>query len=275
MTEPRRWRSGEGGAPDEVRDLLAAGARPRGMSPSERAQAARQAARIAAVPVGVVAWWGAAKALAAGLAVAGVVAGAVAVAERAKGAPVATPTAATVRGRAPVQRTLAAAPAVAPTTPIEHAPAARVATQQVEALPRASIRPPRPAPATTPPPVAAPSPAPAVAAPSEPSSVAPSTPTASPAPMPRRDESLAAEAALLMRAHRGLEGDPARSLALVEAHADFTHPTLAEERELIAVLALERLGRRDEARARGDALIARWPSGAAAQRVRGLRSTAP
>jgi hypothetical protein len=269
MSEPRRWRSLEGGAPDEVRELLAAGARPRGMSPAERTQAARQAARIAAVPVGVFAWWGAAKALAAGLAVAGVVAGAVAVAARGQSRPGTAPTVAVVRRRARVPSVGHAAP-----PPIARAPAvlAAVPRPQANGTPRVSVvaRTSRPLPVAVTPSAATPPPA------SEPV-VATLSPAAapSPSPVPRRDESLAAEAALLVRAHRGLESDPARSLALVDAHAGFTHPALAEERELIAVLALQRLGRREEARARGDALVARWPSGAAAQRVRGLRSTVP
>jgi hypothetical protein len=80
---------------------------------------------------------------------------------------------------------------------------------------------------------------------------------------------------LLVRAHRGLQSDPAGSLALVETHTGFAHPALAEERELIAVLALQRVGRREEARARGEALLARWPSGAAARRVRSLLRETP
>jgi hypothetical protein len=270
MSEPRRWRDGAE-APDEVRELLAAGAKPRGMSPTERAAAARQAGRIAAVPVGLFAWWGAAKALAAGLAVAGVVAGAVVVAERVR-APAATPAALTT-ARARVAARVAPRRPVEPPSRIEPAPVGPVAAApvQVGVTPRGLVvaRPSRPTPVA----VAAPSAPPPPAA--EPVAVASPAAPSVPAPAPARDESLAAEAALLVRAHRGLEVDPARSLALVDAHAGFAHPALAEERELIAVLALQRLGRREEARARGDALVARWPSGAAAQRVRGLRSTAP
>jgi hypothetical protein len=96
-----------------------------------------------------------------------------------------------------------------------------------------------------------------------------------PAMAPRRDESLAAEAALLVRAQRSLESNPETSLRLLDTHAGFAHPRLAEERELLAVLALQRLGRTDAMRMRGEAMLARWPTGAAAQRVRRLLASMP
>ena len=96
-----------------------------------------------------------------------------------------------------------------------------------------------------------------------------------PAMAPRRDESLAAEAALLVRAQRSLESDPETSLGLLDTHAGFAHPRLAEERELLAVLALQRLGRAEAMRVRGEAMLARWPTGAAAQRVRRLLGSMP
>lgn len=49
-----------------------------------------------------------------------------------------------------------------------------------------------------------------------------------PAMAPRRDESLAAEAALLVRAQRSLESNPEVSLGLLDTHAGFAHPRLAE-----------------------------------------------
>ena len=96
-----------------------------------------------------------------------------------------------------------------------------------------------------------------------------------PAMVPRRDESLAAEAALLVRAQRSLESHPEASLGLLDTHAGFAHPRLAEERELLAVLALQRLGRAEAMRVRGEAMLARWPTGAAAQRVRRLLESMP
>lgn len=85
----------------------------------------------------------------------------------------------------------------------------------------------------------------------------------------------AAEAALLVRAQRSLESHPEASLGLLDTHAGFAHPRLAEERELLAVLALQRLGRDEAMRVRGEAMLARWPMGAAAQRVRRLLGSMP
>ncbi len=259
MNEPRRLR--DGGGDDDLRELLAAGARPRGMSAPERAMASRQAAKIAAVPVGMLAWWGASKALAAGLATVAVVVGAgVVVAVRAKPpATIATATA-PARPRAQQQRVARVAPSVVSTAPTEVPPTPPPTIERVAVRPPVAARSTRLSP-----PVAEPMPTPV------------ETPAPPPAPVvaPQRNESLGAENVLLVRAHRSLESDPASSLALVDAHTGFANPTLAEERELIAVIALQRLGRRDEARARGEALIARRPTGTNAARVRSLLSEAP
>lgn len=264
MKEPRRLR--DGGGDDDLRELLAAGSRPRGMNAHERAMASRQAAKIAAVPVGMLAWWGASKALAAGLATVAVVVGAgVVVAGRAKPRVATTATTtvtAPARPRAQGPRGARAAPSVVTSVPVELPPAPPPVIERVMVRPPMAARSARSAPAVE-------APAPTVA---EPVEVLPPRPT--PAPMPTRNESLGAETGLLIRANNLLRSDPAASLALVDAHTDFAAPALAEEREIIAVIALQRLGRRDEARARGQALIARWPSGTAAARVRSLLSGA-
>jgi hypothetical protein len=68
--------------------------------------------------------------------------------------------------------------------------------------------------------------------------------------------SLVEEATLLEQARGALRSDPARALSIVETHAR-RHPnaSLRAETELIAVDALVRLGRHDEARARGEAAL--------------------
>jgi hypothetical protein len=138
-------------------------------------------------------------------------------------------------------------------------------------------RPAAPAVATAPPAVTAPAPAPpipsasAVAAPPAPRpSVATSAPAASGEPAPAGD-ALAEEVALLDRARAALGGNPAEALALTEAHAA-RHPAgkLGMEREMVAIDALRRLGRTGEARARGEAMLARAQGGLYEERVRKL-----
>jgi len=258
VSEPRRWRE-DGGASPEVRDLLAAARAPGGMSPADRARATRHAARLAAAPAGWFAWSGAAKALAASLATAALVATARVVTPASPAPPAAPRTAPPARPSArpaapspgPVAAPAPLPGAAAPPTVWVAPTVLRVESPRTPTTPRTRRAPPPGAGAL------APTPAPPGATP--------------PAAMaPPRDESLAAEAALLAQAQRSLERDPAASLDLLEAHAGFARPRLAEERELLAVLALQRLGRGEAMRARGEAMLARWPSGAAAQRVRRL-----
>ncbi len=95
-------------------------------------------------------------------------------------------------------------------------------------------------------------------------------------PMPSGSDggdSLAAELALLQRAQSLLAGDPARALALTVEHAG-RYPTgqLGMEREIVAIDALKRLGRRGEARQRGKALLVRARGSLYEERVRNLIS---
>jgi len=93
------------------------------------------------------------------------------------------------------------------------------------------------------------------------------------APRPDPSASADAEHVLLVEARRTLPGDPARALALADQHAArFAAGMLAPEREMIAVDALEALGRREAAARRAAALVARWPGSSYARRVqaRGL-----
>jgi len=73
---------------------------------------------------------------------------------------------------------------------------------------------------------------------------------------------LGAEARGLEDARERLRNDPAASLRLLDSHAArFPAGQLSAEREIIAIDALRRLGRYDEARARAEAALRRWPDG--------------
>ena len=90
------------------------------------------------------------------------------------------------------------------------------------------------------------------------------------------DPSIADEARLLERGRSALATDAAQALRLAEEHRRL-HPTgqLSAERELIAVEALLRLGRRDEAVRRAAPRLARSPGSLYAKRLRQLLGNAP
>jgi hypothetical protein len=76
----------------------------------------------------------------------------------------------------------------------------------------------------------------------------------------RVDRGVASEAALIEAARSVVRRDPARALAITETHRrSFPSGELAPEREVLAIDALVRLGRRDEARARADAFRTAHP----------------
>lgn len=88
----------------------------------------------------------------------------------------------------------------------------------------------------------------------------PGTP-ALPSVQPPRS-TLVDERLLLDRARRQLASDePARALVFLEQHAQrFGHGELTEEREAMHINVLVRLGRKDEAKTRGEAFAARFPN---------------
>jgi outer membrane protein assembly factor BamD (BamD/ComL family) len=64
----------------------------------------------------------------------------------------------------------------------------------------------------------------------------------------------------LLRARQELSSDPSGALALTQEHARrFPSGTLSQEREVLAIEALARLGRTSEARRRLDAFRSRFP----------------
>jgi hypothetical protein len=76
------------------------------------------------------------------------------------------------------------------------------------------------------------------------------------------------EVALLARARSALATDPAEALALTGEHErTFSRGALAQEREVIAIDALLRLGRRAEARARVDRFHRLYPESTHGRRV--------
>ncbi len=142
-----------------------------------------------------------------------------------------------------------AAPAIATNTPIAPAPAVETpaSTVAVESLPTAKM---------AEPPLA-------------------KTPSASEAKA--RPQVVAAtsapsdELAILEAASRALEASPDKTLALTDEHMKrFRAPKFAQERERLAVVALVRLGRREEAKRRADAFEATFPESAHLTRVREL-----
>jgi hypothetical protein len=135
----------------------------------------------------------------------------------------------------------------------------------VVAQPRPSVIAPieSPAPAVEPR-AAAPSPI----APAERADERPVTRKRSPA---KADDALAREMAATAAAKRALATDPARALELVaDANREFGGSVYAEDREGIAVLALAKLGRKDQARTRGEAYLGAHPKGSYADRIRSV-----
>lgn len=108
---------------------------------------------------------------------------------------------------------------------------------------------------------------------SAPSASAPAPRVSAPSPRasasaPVIDEGPEAEVKLLERAQDALRGRPAEALALSQEHARrFPRGMLGQEREVIAIEALAKLGRTDEARARADRFRARFPGSSHARRI--------
>lgn len=93
---------------------------------------------------------------------------------------------------------------------------------------------------------------------------------ASPANAPVRLDAVA-ELSLLDAAERALAATPARALALTAQHVkQFPAGQLVQERELLAIEALLRLGKMERAQARGRAFLARYPGSSHAPRCREL-----
>jgi hypothetical protein len=82
---------------------------------------------------------------------------------------------------------------------------------------------------------------------------------------------VADELSLLRQAQAALNTNPARALSLVSDHQRaYPAAHLAQEREVIAIAALAKLGRVPEARTRAAEFFARFPGSAHRQRVEAL-----
>jgi hypothetical protein len=93
------------------------------------------------------------------------------------------------------------------------------------------------------------------------------TPEESADTSPARETS-ESEASFLRRAQTTLNGDPATALQMLEQHpARFPQGILMQERDVMAIDALARLGRMDEARARARAFAVRYPRSAHESRI--------
>lgn len=93
-------------------------------------------------------------------------------------------------------------------------------------------------------------------------------PTETPS-VPRADG--VSEIALLDAAQDALPSDPAAALVLADSHAArFPHGALAQEREVIAIEALSRLGRIDEAKHRARRFARDFPGSAHGPRIESL-----
>ncbi|WP_437930242.1 hypothetical protein WMF37_13750 [Sorangium sp. So ce291] len=246
MSDPKRWIQDSGGAPQGARELLLAASRPR---PMTSAELARTAARVA--PLGTAAsagttlpMWVKGLFIAVGLGLGG--AGLYATLDGGPGGAAST-----------------AAPLVLTDLPLE-----QLLSRSHGGVPVAA-----PAQAAPAPEVEAPRPAAPPARREAPRNTRP----AAPAPAaPVDSDELLRESNLIDRARAAATQNPEAALSAVGEHQrEFPAGRLAEEREYVAIRALMRLGRVDEARARADAFLARYPSTSYADRVHRAVGAAP
>jgi len=87
----------------------------------------------------------------------------------------------------------------------------------------------------------------------------------------RRSLDSLSEPDLLGQAQAALATDPGRSLSLAAQHSRrFPHGVLAQEREVIAIEALSRLGRRTEAAARAERFLQAFPASAHRSKIESI-----
>jgi hypothetical protein len=261
-------------APDEVRSLLAQAKRSQSMTSAEYARNAARITKIAATPVVTAglgpitkgALWGGGIGFAA-LAIAALVVPHVMAARR---------------------EANAAPPIVHPSQPARVMPHARPVDRPVENVAPAAVRDDSaatPSAETPRAPIAAP---PSIRArtmprPTEPVATQPQRVESNPSSSANGSgasganpaDALTREAALLGRAQATLASDPAAALEQLGEHLrEFPRGQFAADREFLAVDALLRLGRRDEARRRADALATDHPRSVYVARVRRMIGSA-
>ncbi len=105
---------------------------------------------------------------------------------------------------------------------------------------------------------------------------APAAPSETSRKEPSPSDPLAREAAMLEQARAALNRNPGAALAIADRHAaTFPDGSLGMERELLAVQALQRLGRVAEARSRGLRLLEQARGSIYEQRVNALLDALP
>ncbi|MDI1435869.1 hypothetical protein [Polyangium sorediatum] len=240
MKEPKRWLDADGSAPPRVRELLMSAEPTRKMTQLELAQSTVQVAQIAATPVGVLPGVLAKKIVMAILGIGGAVA--LVVAPR-----VGQDVPLVLRVRAPIERVAATVEAVRSNVPAPEEPAKRSERPTEEMEARATPAASRPAPLPKKP-----------ARGSVTKKVAPPMPSPPVSAEPVMEDSITREIVMLEEARRLMATSPSEALGRVEAHArEFPAGRLAAEREFLAIDTLLRLGRKNEARARAEALLER------------------
>ncbi|WP_438028679.1 hypothetical protein [Sorangium sp. So ce233] len=253
MNDPKRWIQDGGSAPEGARELLLAASRPRPMTSAEFARTAARVAPLGTASAGAGAtlpMWVKGIFVAVGLGIGG---------------------AGLYLALDGGQRAGASAtPAQLADLPLE---------ELLVAVDRRGVPAPAPAkadhaPEAAPPPEA-PRPAASVPRRELPKNTRPAAPAPAEAAAIDSDE-LLRESNLIDRARAAAAQDPDAALAAVSEHQrEFPAGRLAEEREYVAIRALMRLGRVDEARARAGSFLARYPSTSYADRVNRAVSAAP
>ncbi len=96
-------------------------------------------------------------------------------------------------------------------------------------------------------------------------------PSAAQKPAPSAEVSKESDMALLGRAQGALASNPAQALALLSEHAkSFPRSGFSQEREVLTIDALVRLGRRGEAEARADQFAKAYPKSGHNRRIDAL-----
>ncbi|WP_437290216.1 hypothetical protein [Sorangium sp. So ce406] len=248
MSDPKRWILDSGSAPEGARELLLAASRPRPMTSAEFARTAARVAPLGTASAGAGAtlpMWVKGIFVAVGLGIGG---------------------AGLYLALDDGQR--AGAPATA-------AQLADLPLEELLSRPSRGLSAPAPAKADPAPAPEAPRPAASVPRRELPKNTRPAAPAPAEAAAIDSDE-LLRESNLIDRARAAAAQDPDAALAAVSEHQrEFPAGRLAEEREYVAIRALMRLGRVDEARARAASFLARYPSTSYADRVNRAVSAAP
>lgn len=251
MSDPLRWK--DGGGPDGAARLLRTASPPRPMTAAERARtAARVAQSTAGAGVGGAAsgaLWGKGLAVIAGLGIAAAALRASLPAETTPELPV-----------APLGEPLPATAATEFTQGVSEIGTAGQIGPELGAPSRTAVPAVTAFPPAADPTSGAESPSTGSARRQGKTAIAP-TPGASPSGSAVAADALLEEAQSLERVRARLGGDPAGALAALADHQRrFPRGQLGAEREYLTIDALSRLGRRDEARARARAFLARYPS---------------